>query len=277
MSASSETVLITGANQGIGFATAKSLARKGYNITIACRNETKAVEAVKAIQAENASVKIDHLLVDFSQLEDVQRLGQEICKHNRTFDIVILNAGVLLPSERKSKDELDMSFQVNYLAQYHLLSFIINNQKGSKNLKVITLTSVMHKLCGSLYKIHKKSEKWDVMFNNEKNSQWKTYSFSKFATALLASNLNKLDGVKATAVHPGAVDTSLLNGIGTKLRKHLSFLGKMMIGTEEAAKHVVQCVEQNVHPSLYSNEGKLEKLNSAPGREQFDGLAETYR
>lgn len=59
--------------------------------------------------------------------------------------MVVLNAGVLLPDCKKTKDGLETSFQVNYLAQYMLVKCIIKNQQGKQLLKVVTLTSVMYK------------------------------------------------------------------------------------------------------------------------------------
>lgn len=67
------------------------------------------------------------------------------------------------------------------------------------------------------------------MLNNPESNQWKAYAMSKFATALLASNLNKLEGVEAVAVHPGAVKTGMTDKINPKLRIKLNFIRKHLL------------------------------------------------
>lgn len=112
------------------------------------------------------------------------------------------------------------------------------------------------------------------MLNNPESNQWKAYSMSKFATALLASNLNKLEGVEAVAVHPGAVKTEMTDKINSKLRIKLNFIQKHLLSAvnnnliiirikiqEIAGKHVVYCVENEIKPDKYRNVDKTCKLN----------------
>lgn len=81
------TVLITGGNQGIGLATAKALACDGYNVVIACRNEERAIKAVKAIkeaaEERKSESTVDYLVVDFSCLKSVQFLNEDIVANDR--------------------------------------------------------------------------------------------------------------------------------------------------------------------------------------------------
>lgn len=67
------------------------------------------------------------------------------------------------------------------------------------------------------------------MFNKNKNNQWRAYAMSKFATALLACSLNKIEGVKAVSVHPGAVRTGMSDKVSPKLRVKLEFLRKYLL------------------------------------------------
>lgn len=106
---------------------------------------------------------MDYLLVDFTDLNNVKELiDEEIVEKNRYFvfyvylmslynasfrffDVVILNAGVLLPNNKTTADRLETTLQVNYVAQYFLIKAIIKHQKGKRSLKVLTLTSVMYR------------------------------------------------------------------------------------------------------------------------------------
>ena len=145
-----------------------------------------------AVQRRNSACRVDYVRVDFASLASVQRLCDRIrgsapaialipndneienncgsgsvatvdealaesSRHRFVFDVVILNAGVLLPAERVTEDGLDASFQVNYLGQYMLVSAIIEHQISAvaatgggglavvPPLKVVTLTSVLHR------------------------------------------------------------------------------------------------------------------------------------
>lgn len=141
-----KSVLITGGNQGIGLATSRLLARKGYHVVIACRSETKAIEAVDLIQEENASVDVDYVLVDLANMQSVKECGSQLVAEGRHhFDFIVLNAGVMLPSEKITSDGFEASFQVNYLAQYFLVSIILAHRDQTRRIKVVTLTSVMHR------------------------------------------------------------------------------------------------------------------------------------
>ncbi|KAH7721890.1 Retinol dehydrogenase 12 [Aphelenchoides avenae] len=259
-----KSVLITGGNQGIGLATSRLLARKGYNVTIACRNEVKAVEVLDLIQAENASVDVDYVLVDLASMQSVKECGRLMVAEGRhNFDFIVLNAGVMLPSEKVTADGFESSFQVNYLAQYFLLSIVLGHRDQTRKVKVVTLTSVMHRLCGSVFPIN--FEKFEC----SKRNQWRSYASSKFATAVMALNLNKLHNVTAVTVHPGAVRTNMTNNISNRTRKYLTFLKSLLISAEDAAQNVVGCME-NPQPmsalGLYQHAGKVNKLSKSVRR-----------
>uniref|UniRef100_A0A915M8J8 Uncharacterized protein n=1 Tax=Meloidogyne javanica TaxID=6303 RepID=A0A915M8J8_MELJA len=211
-------VMITGGNQGIGLQTALLLASKGcYDITIACRNQRRAETALKQLkeraeQSNNFKSKFSWLSLDF------------------IFDIIILNAGVLLPKEKSTNDGFEPTFQVNFLGHFLLIDGIVKHQCPKHSLRVITLTSVIQRLVGNIFPLEKNVEKWPEMFQNAK--RWKAYALSKFATAMLAQHLNTFygDSVKAFAVHPGAVRTQMSDNVCHKgTRKMLFFLRRLLI------------------------------------------------
>lgn len=139
------TILITGASQGIGLATAVQMAELGsHNIVLACRNKQKAEEAVNLVQSKNAEVEVSYVLVDFACLDSVRELTEKICSMNLIFQVVVLNAGVLKPKNRTTNDGFEATFQVNYLGQYMLIKAIMEHQlPQSKPVKVITVSSLL--------------------------------------------------------------------------------------------------------------------------------------
>lgn len=125
-------------------------------------------------------------------------------------------------------------------------------------------------MCGSVFGIKKEPTKWEQMFNPaESNAKWRTYALSKFATAMMAINLNKLPNVTACCVHPGAVRTSMTQNISPSTRKYLGVLKGMLISPEEAAENVVKCIETEYLPGQYQNAKKIGKLSKAVRDERY--------
>uniref|UniRef100_A0A183C3E9 SDR family NAD(P)-dependent oxidoreductase n=1 Tax=Globodera pallida TaxID=36090 RepID=A0A183C3E9_GLOPA len=259
---SNKKALITGANQGIGLHTALLLANKGFDITLACRNEERAREAMKQIRKQNPDIQVQWMQVDLAELNSVRDMVERIRERKCFFDVVILNAGVLLPKTTKTVDGHEQTFQVNFLAHFLLVEGIIEHQCPDKPLRVITLTSIMHRLCGNLFSIEKDPSKWGRMFAGAR--RWKAYALSKFATALLAQHLNTRAGVTAFAVHPGAVKTQMADGVGSKsTRKLLFFFKHMLIEPEAAAENVVFCVLNDLNTNEYRHGDRSQKFFSA--------------
>ena len=96
----------------------------------------------------------------------------------------------------------------------------------------------MHRLCGTpIFPIKRNRAEWSEMFNINKESnkgrkaQWKSYAFSKLATAMLAVQLNRVSGVRAVAINPGSVRTRMTDsvGISSNLRNKLNFLSRFTL------------------------------------------------
>jgi NAD(P)-dependent dehydrogenase (short-subunit alcohol dehydrogenase family) len=161
-------------------------------------------------------------------MSSVKKFNDRVRADKKKFDVVVLNAGVLIPPKPKTDDDHATVFQVNYLSQYLIIHSIIENQRGSeKELKVVTLTSVMHKLCGPILRI--KPTELEFTMDDPNANPWVCYAWSKFAMALLAQSLSKIEGVKAFTVHPGAVRTGMIDSIRPGLRKRLNKFGHMLI------------------------------------------------
>uniref|UniRef100_A0A1I8BL34 Uncharacterized protein n=1 Tax=Meloidogyne hapla TaxID=6305 RepID=A0A1I8BL34_MELHA len=278
-------VMITGGNQGIGLQTALLLASKGcYDITIACRNQKRAETALKQLKDKaekynNFKSKFSWLSLDLACLKNVETLVERIKKEKIIFDIIILNAGILLPKEKITKDGFETTFQVNFLGHFLLVDGIVNHQCPQYPLRIITLTSVIHRFVGNIFPLKKNIEKWPEMFQNAKG--WKAYALSKFATAILAQHLNTSFGssVKAFAVHPGAVRTQMAENFGhKKTRKMLFFLRHLLIEPDVAAKNVLFCVDNNLKNGQYKHADCIKKFPAVVRKQKnIEGLVKTSR
>lgn len=114
--------VITGANTGIGFETARSLAKHGCTVIFACRNLTAAEKAIEKVKNEKPSAgeKLEAVHIDLTSLDSVLEASKEIISKHKQIDILILNAGVFgLPFSRTG-DGFETTFQVNHLSQFYL-------------------------------------------------------------------------------------------------------------------------------------------------------------
>ncbi|KAL3123464.1 hypothetical protein niasHT_004636 [Heterodera trifolii] len=256
-----EKVLITGANQGIGLHTALLMAKNGnFEITLACRDEKRARGAMQQLKKENSNVQVQWMEVDLAQLDSVRDMVKLIQERKIFFDIVILNAGVLLPKTEKTADGNEHTFQVNFLAQFLLIDGIIGHQCPAKPIRVVTLTSLLYRFCGKIIPVKKDPSQWGPMFEGAR--RWKAYALSKFAMALLAQHLNTREGVKAFTVHPGTVKTQMAEAVGSKtFRKCLFFLKCILIKPETAAENVLFCVHNDMGPNEYRYGNRVKKLS----------------
>lgn len=116
----SKKILITGATDGIGLATAKMLASQGHTVLLHGRNPLKLKEAEKAVSAISKDTIVESYIADLSQMADVEALAQAVAKKHTTLDVLINNAGVYSTPNPITPDGLDVRFVVNAIAPYLL-------------------------------------------------------------------------------------------------------------------------------------------------------------
>ena len=110
-----KTVIITGANSGIGFYTALGLAKLGANVIVAGRNKERIDEAIQAIKKENISGTVSASILDLASLNSVREFANEFNNTQTKLDILINNAGVMMPPESKTEEGFELQFGVNFL------------------------------------------------------------------------------------------------------------------------------------------------------------------
>jgi NAD(P)-dependent dehydrogenase (short-subunit alcohol dehydrogenase family) len=203
-------VLVTGANQGIGKATALHLARQGAHVTIATRDAEKGRLAAAEIEALSglsqarsqgrSQAGVDVVVGDLSRQADVRRIAAEFKSRHERLDVLVNNAGVFVPSRRTSSEGIEETFAVNHLAYFLLTRELIDLLKASAPSRIVNVSSDAHRYG----KMH-----WDdLSFANHRYSGWRAYTQSKLANVLFTYELSRrLEGsrVAANAVHPGTV------------------------------------------------------------------------
>ncbi|MEB2784145.1 oxidoreductase [Algoriphagus persicinus] len=215
--------IVTGANSGIGYDTALGLAQKGNTVLLASRNLKKAQQALNQILKLVPNADLEIILIDLTSLKSVEKFAMEFAAKYDRLDLLIENAGIMIPSLTKTEDGFESQFGVNYLAHFHLTNLLFPIIKKTKFARIVTLGSMAHK-----------SGELDFgNLNAEKSySRWKFYAQSKLACMMFAYELQRRiesAGIHAMALsaHPGFSDSNLgvfLPAIGRALFSPLTAL-----------------------------------------------------
>ncbi|KAJ8023114.1 Retinol dehydrogenase 13 [Holothuria leucospilota] len=198
-----KTVLITGANTGIGKMTAIDLARRGAKVILACRNLDKAKSAKEEIIKASNNSNVSIVELDLASLESVRKCAEKINKEEERLDILINNAGVMACPRWETKDGFEMQLGTNHLGHFLLTNLLLDLIKKSAPARIINVSSLAH-VWGDIH--------FDDLMLKENYSPFKSYSQSKLANVLFCKELAKrLEGTSVTtyALHPGTVDTEL--------------------------------------------------------------------
>jgi retinol dehydrogenase 12 len=196
--------LITGATDGVGKVTATTLARNGYAVVLAARNEAKAATVTKEIVTSTGNRDVDYLIADLSSFAQLRRLAETFIARYPRLDVLINNAGIITPQRVLTEDGYEKTFQVNYLAQFYLTQLLRAELEKSPQGRVINLSS-------SVYR----AGKFDPgnLQSEQRFSTIGAYAASKLCVLLFTIELAqrlKPTRVTANAVHPGIVRTPMM-------------------------------------------------------------------
>jgi len=242
-----KTVLITGANSGLGFALSKEIARRGGHVIMACRRQIP--EAGEKAKKMSHSDNLEMRFLDLSRIESIHQFCEGLKLDGIKLDITILNAGVTPPKARKTASGLDEMFLVNYLANVMLTHLLItsgviniNNNTNRRNFlpRVIFISSDSHQ--GSSYVDY---EEFGKYFDYGVSKAIANYSYFKLLLNTYATELSRRvnkDGLKAgiNVICPGPVNSNIVKEAPLLLRITLKAIFSIIFKSpEKAAKPVI--------------------------------------
>jgi NAD(P)-dependent dehydrogenase (short-subunit alcohol dehydrogenase family) len=225
-----KTVLITGANDGIGRATARRLAHKGAHLVLACRDETKAQRTAAELVRETGNEDIDTLPLDLADLSSVREASELFLANYPRLDVLINNAGLYTDTLELSIDGYELQFAVNHLGHFLLtLNLIPAMQCANLCSRVINVSSAMHQK-GAIDFGNLRGEHGRKGYNGTR-----AYAQSKLANVLFTKELDRRHGGELTtnSLHPGVVGTSLANKKASLLTRAVWSLYKPFARTPE--------------------------------------------
>lgn len=227
-----KTIVITGANSGIGLVAAESLAGMGAHIVLACRRQDAAEKAMQAIRREHPSASLEFVHVDLASLASVRRCAANITQRHARVDVLVNNAGLAKVRRETSEDGFEMTFAVNHLGPFLLTNLLLPNLKLAKG-RVISVASSAHK-AGKMH--------WGDLQLEKGYFVMKAYAQSKMANILFTRALSRRCaglGIHANCLHPGGVATNIWPNGNFAQRAFSTLLKKFLISAEEGARTTI--------------------------------------
>jgi NAD(P)-dependent dehydrogenase (short-subunit alcohol dehydrogenase family) len=203
-----KTVLVTGATNGIGFITARELAKMGATVLMVARDETRGRAKLEEIRQAVPNAKLELFLADLSSMASIRQLAANITAKYQSLDVLINNAGAFYTERKVSKDGFEMTFALNHIGYFLLTNLLLEPLKRAKNARIVSVSSAAH---------GQGKMKFDDLQMEKKFSGWQAYSDSKLANILFTKELSRRlagTGVTANCLHPGFVKTSFASGTG---------------------------------------------------------------
>lgn len=200
-----KTVFITGANTGLGFEAAKVLAGKNARVLIGCRSMDKAKQAKKSLLAEHPGADIDIVQIDLGNLASVEQAAATVAEEDR-LDLLINNAGIMIPMERRTEDGFEAHLGINHLGHFLFTQLLLPSLLAARSARVVALSSAamgMATLTPALT---------DLNWEARRFSGFRSYGDSKLMNLMFARELNRRysdQGLVANALHPGVIATEL--------------------------------------------------------------------
>jgi len=202
---SCKTIIVTGANVGIGFETALELYEAGAHVILACRNSKNSEDTLIKLQELNGKGTLETGVLDLSHLSSVKQFADIFLKIHKRLDVLINNAGVAMPPASKTTEGYELQFGVNFLGHFALTGHLYPLLKATPNSRIVTLSSNGYQAAVIDFDNLKSEVNYDPM---------REYRQSKLADLMFSVELNrrimaKGDKVLSIAAQPGANKTEL--------------------------------------------------------------------
>lgn len=241
-------IVVTGANSGLGFASARQLASRGARVTMACRNLDKASHARDKIVEEFPDSRVVLKQLDLASLSSIRTFAGTLVDSGEAVDVLLNNAGVMATDHVRTEDGFEMQIGINHLGHFALTGLVMPALARNGG-RVVNVSSLGHR--------PGRVDLDDLMFDRRRYNRWAAYFQSKLANLLFTHELHRRLGssstpVIAVAAHPGTAKTEL-GKVGTSLTNSVmkNFTGVLV---RDAHAGAVSQVRACVDPGLSGGE-----------------------
>ncbi|GEM48140.1 oxidoreductase [Deinococcus cellulosilyticus] len=238
-----KTVIVTGANSGLGLETVKAFAARDARVILAVRNTEAGERVVSELQEEHPRSKVTVMALDLADLKSVRDFAQKFQQEHSRLDLLINNAGVMAIPHRTTKDGFEMQFGTNHLGHFALTGQVLPALLATPGSRIINVSSRAH-VIGRM--------NFNDLMGNKRYSPWLAYGQSKLANLLFTLELQrqlKLTRAETLAVscHPGWSATNLQYVAPQMTRSSL------MLRLNQLANQLFsQPASEGVLPTLYA-------------------------
>ena len=218
-----KNIIITGATDGIGLAAAKSIAKKGYHVSLVGRNSEKGKKALEAIIEHSGNENLDFFECDLSLVANVKDLADRIKQKHSKIDVLLNNAGGANKTKQITSEGLEKTFATNQMNYFVLSTELLNIISESSDGRIVNVASNAHIGAEVDYE----------NINSEKSfSAWTSYCVSKLMNIMFTYQLSSMqDSVSVNVLHPGFVDTNIAGNEGNLIKYIVKFGAKMFART----------------------------------------------
>lgn len=222
-----KTILITGATEGVGKATAHALARQGHRLLLHDRNADKLRAVIAELTAATSNPNLTPVLADFSSLTAVKHMADAILRDYDRLDVLINNAGAMFSERRVSADGFEMMVAVNYFAPYVLTETLLPLLKATPGSRIVILSSVGYKSAKPDFGDFMAEGNYAMM-----GGYFATKLYNLYYALDLAERL-KSDGIMVNALNPGGVQTQLARDFKGPLKMLFNLMMPLFFITPE--------------------------------------------
>ncbi|MEU7780081.1 SDR family NAD(P)-dependent oxidoreductase [Micromonospora parva] len=231
--------VVTGANTGLGFETARLLAERGASVVLAVRDTAKGERAAARI---NGDVSVQEL--DLTSLESVRAAAAGLHATHQRIDLLINNAGVMYTPKQTTRDGFELQFGTNHLGHFALTGLLLDLLLPVPGSRVVTVSSVGHRIRAA---IHFDDLQWQRSY-----SRVAAYGQSKLANLMFTYELQRrlaaLGTTVAVAAHPGVSNTELVRNAPAVVRAPITWLAPVI--TQPAAAGALPTLRAATDPSV---------------------------
>lgn len=265
MELSGKTAIVTGSNTGLGFETALDLYIKGAKVYVACRNEEKGRDAIERMKATSHGGELVYGRLDLASLSSVKEFAEKVIATESRLDLLVNNAGVMIPPPSKSEDGLELQFGVNFIGHFALTAHLFNLLESTTGSRVVTLSSIAHR--GAV--IDFDNFRLEKPYNN-----WREYGQSKLADLIFALEFekrlrNKGYNTLSLAAHPGFSKTDLQKYMNKDMLDSL----ELMTAKEGAQPTIAACLRPDAKGGQYWGPDGYNEQKGKPALAKIDSAA----
>lgn len=203
---SGKVAIVTGANSGLGYETARALAQHGATVVMACRNAQKAEAAAIRILATNPKGQVIVMALDLGDLDSVRQFADAFKARYDRLDLLINNAGIMVPPQGETAQGFETQFGVNHLGHFALTAQLMDQLRATARARVVTVSSIAHRFGQIGFD--------DLNWQDREYRPMPAYGQSKLANLLFTYELQRRlraagSATLAVAAHPGYAATGL--------------------------------------------------------------------